>query len=124
MTAIDNLIEVRSCLSSSPFGPFFSRDTGLAMSGVNPSTCGCRIVGPARWRRVFRLAETFPDTEIQVNRSNADHGNGNNDDDCQPGRASGKQGEREMKERFHSFVVPQIRKFRQMATRRRPKAPN
>lgn len=27
-----------------------------------------------------------------------------------------------MKERFHSFVVPQIRKFGQTATQRRPKA--
>ena len=53
--------------------------------------------------------------EAQLDRPHDGQGNGNNDDGCQPGLTGDKQGEREMKERFHSFVVPQIRKFGQMA---------
>jgi hypothetical protein len=60
-------------------------------------------------------AGVIADSEIQFDRADDGQGNGNDDDGCQPGCAGEKQGEREMKERFQSFVVPQIRKFGQMA---------
>ena len=40
---------------------------------------------------------------------------GNDKNPGQPREASGDQGEHEMKERFHSCVVPQFRKFGQIA---------
>jgi hypothetical protein len=59
---------------------------------------------------------------VQVRNANrADDGqaHSNNDDPGKPGRAGIEQVEREMKERFHSFVVPRIRKFEQIAPLRR-----
>ena len=65
----------------------------------------------------------MPDTEIKLDRADNGQGNGNNNDGCQPGRTGREQAKRKMKERFHSFVVPQIRKFGKIASRQGSEAP-
>jgi hypothetical protein len=63
-------------------------------------------------------AGAIPNAKGQLDRADDGQDNGNNDDGRQPGRTGGKQSEREMEELFHSFVVPRIRKFGQIAARR------
>jgi hypothetical protein len=53
-----------------------------------------------------------------VDRTDDPEGYSDDKNPGQPRETCGNQGEREMKERFHSFVLPQIRKFGQIPARR------
>ena len=59
-------------------------------------------------------AGAVSDAEAELDWANNGEAHSNNDDPSEPGRTGGEQSEREMKERFHSFVVPQIWKFGQI----------
>jgi hypothetical protein len=75
-----------------------------------------------RWILAPPLVGAIPDTEAQLDRTDDGHGNGSNDDGCQPGRTGGEQSESELKEHFHIFVVHQVREFGQIAARKESEA--